>query len=196
MTSTTETARELLHRHGVPEDVIDGVLCLHAQELAAVIRSHPGAIPYRPQLDEDGGFWWDTRDRDAAADLIDPARGEAPAVSSSGRAALLHETALSDTERRILDYALNLAEEEMLARGDDEAELEALKALRRVAAEEQPAETQDGAVNRVIDLYGRWVKAGAPPLGTLMSRWWDIRLAELHAAILPPEQQLGTQEAP
>jgi hypothetical protein len=69
-----ESARALLYRHGVPEDVIDGVLCLHAQELAATIRSHPGAIPYRPQLDEDGGFWWDTRDRDAAADLIDPTR--------------------------------------------------------------------------------------------------------------------------
>lgn len=43
-------------------------------------------------------------------------------------------------------------------------------------------------VNRVIDLYGRWVKAGPPPLGTSMSRWWDARLAELHAAILPPDQ--------
>ncbi|MFI6251476.1 hypothetical protein [Streptomyces sp. NPDC051016] len=33
---TPETARALLWRHNLPEDVIDGVLCLHAQELAAV----------------------------------------------------------------------------------------------------------------------------------------------------------------
>ncbi|MFF7485609.1 hypothetical protein ACFZBC_08935 [Streptomyces luteogriseus] len=41
-------------------------------------------------------------------------------------------------------------------------------------------------VHRVIDLYERWVKAGPPPLGTSMSRWWDKRLVELHNAILPP----------
>lgn len=38
MTDQTETARHLLDRHGLPEDVIDGALCLHAQELAAVQR--------------------------------------------------------------------------------------------------------------------------------------------------------------
>lgn len=36
-----ETARALLYRHGLPEDVIDGVLALHAQELAEQIRSEP-----------------------------------------------------------------------------------------------------------------------------------------------------------
>ncbi|MFF7335410.1 ParB N-terminal domain-containing protein [Streptomyces sp. NPDC008150] len=35
MTDPTETARALLYRYGLPEDVIDGALCLHAQELAA-----------------------------------------------------------------------------------------------------------------------------------------------------------------
>ncbi|NUP33010.1 MAG: hypothetical protein HOU01_14985, partial [Streptomycetaceae bacterium] len=38
MTDQPETARHLLDRYGLPEDVIDGVLCLHAQELAAVQR--------------------------------------------------------------------------------------------------------------------------------------------------------------
>lgn len=38
MTDPTETARALLYRHGLPEDIIDGALCLHAQELAAVQR--------------------------------------------------------------------------------------------------------------------------------------------------------------
>lgn len=35
----------------------------------------------------------------------------------------------------------------------------------------------------VIALYHRWVKAGPPPLGASMARWWDARLAELHKAI-------------
>lgn len=36
--TTNETARALLWRHGLPEDIIDGALALHAQELAAVQR--------------------------------------------------------------------------------------------------------------------------------------------------------------
>lgn len=44
-------------------------------------------------------------------------------------------------------------------------------------------------VSRVITLYEHWVKAGPPPLGTSLSRWWDARLVELHDAILPPTDQ-------
>ncbi|MFI7294002.1 hypothetical protein [Streptomyces sp. NPDC050121] len=40
------------------------------REAAEEVASHPGPIPYRPQLDEDGGFWWDTRDRDAVVALL------------------------------------------------------------------------------------------------------------------------------
>ncbi|HET6355997.1 hypothetical protein [Streptomyces sp.] len=58
---------------------------------------------------------------------------------------------------------------------------------RRALDEPGPAAT-DADVQRVIDLYERWVKAGPPPLGTSMSRWWDVRLAELHAAINPPKE--------
>ncbi|GKQ35160.1 hypothetical protein [Streptomyces sp. A012304] len=49
-------------------------------------------------------------------------------------------------------------------------------------------------VSRVIDLYERWVKAGPPPLGTSVSRWWDARLIELHDAIAPPEPQPSTDQ--
>lgn len=49
-------------------------------------------------------------------------------------------------------------------------------------------------ISRVIALYEQWVKAGPPPLGTPMSRWWDARLVELHDAILPPEQQPNTDQ--
>ncbi|MEU3507642.1 hypothetical protein ABZ733_06900 [Streptomyces longwoodensis] len=44
-------------------------------------------------------------------------------------------------------------------------------------------------VIRVIALYERWVKAGPPPLGASMARWWDARLIELHNAIRPPTDQ-------
>ncbi|MCX4703898.1 hypothetical protein [Streptomyces sp. NBC_01373] len=49
-------------------------------------------------------------------------------------------------------------------------------------------------VTRVIDLHERWVKAGPPPLGASLARWWDKRLVELHNAIRPPDGQ--TQEQP
>ena len=44
-------------------------------------------------------------------------------------------------------------------------------------------------VTRVINLYEAWVKAGPPPLGVPLSRWWDQHLVELHQAILPPAEQ-------
>ncbi|MEV0556279.1 hypothetical protein AB0I27_22855 [Streptomyces sp. NPDC050597] len=47
-------------------------------------------------------------------------------------------------------------------------------------------------VTRVINLYERWVKAGPPPLGVSLSRWWDRRLVELHQAIHPPAEQPRT----
>lgn len=44
----------------------------------------------------------------------------------------------------------------------------------------------ENTVTRVTALYEQWVKAGPPPLGVLLARWWDARLVELHTAILPP----------
>ncbi|OUD03338.1 hypothetical protein [Streptomyces swartbergensis] len=77
--TNTETARELLYRHGLPEDVIDGALCLHAQELASVQR-------------KDAAVWGvDTaagQHRLAAADLIDPTHAVPAAVPPVDRAAL------------------------------------------------------------------------------------------------------------
>lgn len=48
-------------------------------------------------------------------------------------------------------------------------------------------------VSRAIALYERWVKAGPPPLGTPIARWWDKRLVELHNAIHPPSASPGEQ---
>lgn len=61
------------------------------------------------------------------------------------------------------------------------AATEEAKTTRVFAALHRAAE-QD--VSRVIALYEQWVKAGPPPIGTPMVRWWDARLAELHNTIL------------
>lgn len=50
-------------------------------------------------------------------------------------------------------------------------------------------------VTRVIALYEQWVKAGAPPLGVPMSRWWDRRLIELHDAIRPAADESARKTA-
>lgn len=47
----------------------------------------------------------------------------------------------------------------------------------------------EAAIARVHALYDGWVKAGAPPIGTSMARWWDARLVELREAIRPPEEE-------
>jgi hypothetical protein len=45
------------------------------------------------------------------------------------------------------------------------------------------ARMSEADVPRVIALYERWRKAGPPPLGTSISRWWDKRLLELQHAV-------------
>ena len=64
---TTETARALLYRHGLPEDIVDGALCLHAQELAAAIRAETETLKAHGVLEPDK--YRPCRD---AANQIDP----------------------------------------------------------------------------------------------------------------------------
>ena len=59
------------------------------------------------------------------------------------------------------------------------------KTARVLAALHRSAEQN---VTRVIALYERWVKAGPPPIGQSISRWWDARLAELHTALEEPKE--------
>lgn len=44
-------------------------------------------------------------------------------------------------------------------------------------------EKSEAGAQRVSALYERWLKSGAPPLGTSVSRWWDTRLVELRTAL-------------
>jgi len=75
----------------------------------------------------------------------------------------------------------------------EDAARRALEQRQEMAAERYTWQERDdhaeADVQRVIDLYDRWVKAGPPPLGTSMARWWDRRLVELHNAIHPKEQR-------
>ncbi|MGC4918670.1 hypothetical protein ACLQ2B_38095 [Streptomyces albogriseolus] len=72
--------------------------------------------------------------------------------------------------------------------GDTPDTAEQEKTTRVFAALHHSAEED---VTRVINLYEQWVKAGPPPLGVSISRWWDARLVELHDAIRPSGQQTG-----
>ncbi len=58
------------------------------------------------------------------------------------------------------------------------------------------AERVEARLARVTGLYEQWVKAGPPPLGASMARWWDARLAELHAAIHAPTAASCSPAAP
>lgn len=49
-------------------------------------------------------------------------------------------------------------------------------------------ERAEAAIARVQGLADRWVNAGPPPVGVSMARWWDMRLAELHAALTKPAE--------
>jgi hypothetical protein len=51
------------------------------------------------------------------------------------------------------------------------------------------AEGVEAQLARVTALCEQWVKAGPPPLGVSVARWWDARLVELHAAIRPPADE-------
>jgi hypothetical protein len=52
----------------------------------------------------------------------------------------------------------------------------------------QRVEQAETAITRVRDLHARWLSAGAPPLGTSITRWWDKRLTELTAALAEPKE--------
>lgn len=60
---------------------------------------------------------------------------------------------------------------------------------REKAETDMLAVMPDVGIQRVTNLYERWLAAGPPPLGVSMSRWWDARLVELREAIQPATGQ-------
>jgi hypothetical protein len=72
---------------------------------------------------------------------------------------------------------------------EDLAEAQNSSVLRkRILDRRRPELGQaEAAAERVRTLANRWAKAGPPPLGTPIARWWDKRLAELNTALKPTE---------
>ncbi|WP_405909589.1 hypothetical protein OG742_37305 [Streptomyces sp. NBC_00828] len=64
--------------------------------------------------------------------------------------------------------------------GDQEQEF--LAELVRAATKMFLTEQAD-IVQNIVVLYREWCRAGPPPLGTPVSRWWDARIAELGEAL-------------
>ncbi len=60
----------------------------------------------------------------------------------------------------------------------------------------EQAARAEARLARVTDLYEQWVKAGPPPLGVSMSRWWDARLVELREAIHEPADNQPKEQQP
>lgn len=47
----------------------------------------------------------------------------------------------------------------------------------------EPADAAEQGTTSAAALYEQWVKAGPPPIGVSLARWWDARLIELRKAI-------------
>lgn len=129
----TAAARRIVHRHD----------------------EQPAAVPVPPPADQ-------TARRDRIAEALyererpprDPAWAEAFAMDREVFEAMAAVLSLTAVERQFLTFALDLAADEMASRGDefgDEDEA-ALETLRRVAAEEQPAETQGTTTDKAAAL--------------------------------------------
>jgi hypothetical protein len=82
-----------------------------------------------------------------------------------------------------------------IAEEDDCERRRAVPMRAHIALAEQAGKDQ-AAIARIIDLAEQWTAAGPPPLGTPMARWWDRRLAELHAALDGPADTTPPAEDP
>ncbi|MGW0869923.1 hypothetical protein ACWD3Z_05455 [Streptomyces sp. NPDC002740] len=110
-------------------------------------------------------------------------------AGSAGEAPVLVEQIADAIERTLMPFIS----------GRDVRQTAARRAANNVLAEILPttritatlARMSEADIQRVIGLYERWVKAGPPPLGISISRWWDERLAELREAIVQPT---GTEQ--
>lgn len=85
-----------------------------------------------------------------------------------------------------MEHATKQAAELQVRLEDAEAGITA--AIRQRKEQENRALRAEAANARVQALAHRWVQAGPPPLGTSVSRWWDARLVELHAALDEPKE--------
>jgi hypothetical protein len=174
----TETARGLLDRHGLPEDVVDGALCLHAQELAAVQRAAISKTDDPVFYDGEAGW---------LVSLIEPGESAAPAVVSppTDRA-----EGGSGREAEAELYVL------LRKAGEDRYEAQACidrhrdEVLRRLAAETQ----QQPDAEAEPESCAHCGKPIRPVTGTL-AVWWVHDPGGI-AACVPAEAASSTRAVP
>lgn len=65
----------------------------------------------------------------------------------------------------------------------------------RTEQQQARVDSTEAANTRVRALADRWVKAGPPPLGVPLARWWDARLVELHDVIRPAAEDAAPPAA-
>lgn len=99
------------------------------------------------------------------------------------------------TVNTITSDALDALYEQLEAAENSEAQRQLATAQESFASATTRAARAEAAIERVRRLADGWVKAGPPPLGTLMSRWWDKRLIELLAALDEPAAGPAATEA-
>ncbi len=181
MTHQPETARELLHRHGLPEDIIDGALCLHAQELAALQRLRMDELDLTGQKARIVG---------RIVDLIDPTRTPA-AVSAAvapptGRAALHQRIAeaLLDHLSRTADIRTSSSGE--LAFMPEVTDAEQRRMVDAVLAVLPEPVDKAAVLREAADALDEFLREN-PPTTTTASGWrgawaWLRRMADETAA--------------
>ncbi|KND45324.1 hypothetical protein [Streptomyces stelliscabiei] len=143
---TPESARALLDRHGLPEDVIDGVLCLHAQELAALQRLRMDELDLTGQKARFVG---------RIVDLIDPTRTAAVPVAAPPTT---EQTALRDCIRRALCEAAGFG----FAWGTDMLEPDEYGEVADAVLAVLPAPADRAAEARVRALHQEYAFGGDP----------------------------------
>ncbi|MFF8485197.1 hypothetical protein [Streptomyces antibioticus] len=130
-----------------------------------------------------------------AGEMTEESRAALASLIAVAKQRLEAEHAAPDA-KHLRALAFNAVSAALRARGDwlpltarraaADAVIEAILPGARIVA--FLARDSESTVQRVVALHERWIAAGPPPLGASVSRWWDARLAELHNAILPPEQ--------
>lgn len=177
--TASESARHLLDRHGLPEDVIDGALCLHAQELAAVQRREAAVWG----VDTAAG-----KHILGAADLIDPTR-------TPPAAAPVPPPTQTDRRAQLLD-ALDFAYCQGLGYDTPEALLDAYDVSRGVPV---PPPADQTALDEVRKLVRR-LAAHAEGFGDVLDDsdrdpWAKTVRADI-AALTESMNQAAEAEAP
>lgn len=168
MEHATKQAAELAVRLEDAERERDGAYRERAQLLTLLAALHPSVIAPAPDVAEDG---W-----------------QILYLRIGGKQASWH---IAPRDAELYAHVEHVPAEDRRAQWDGHTTEQKYAHIGQYAARlyaEARGRVEAPANVRMRALYEQWVKAGPPPLGTSMARWWDARLVELHDAIRPPAE--------